>query len=542
MLVSLRALGRLLTRPRVCRLLAVALVLVILAGLQGLPSGDNAMAGDKGEKKFRQAPELTGGSDWINTAGPIDLADLKGRIVVLDFWTLCCINCIHTLPDLAKLEARYPGILVIIGVHSPKFEHEKNSDAIRKAVLKYEIKHPVVNDADHKIWKRYGVRSWPTLVVIDPEGNLIAKGAGEGLHDALDRVITELIKEHRAKKTLKETPLDFKLAKEKERTPLFFPGKVFGDAASNRLFIADSTHHRIVVTDLDGKKIAVAGSGVEGYKDGPFESAQFSDPQGMALVGDTLYVADRKNHLIRGLDLKKQTVSTVAGTGEQDRRGRFLGGDALKTGLNSPWDLLVAKNKMYVAMAGHHQIWIYDFKEKTIEPFAGSGSEDIEDGPFDRASFAQPSGLATDGTNLFVADSETSSIRSLPLSGKGEVTSIVGEGLFDFGDKEGTGKDVRLQHPMAVAYYKGLLYVADTYNNKIKVIDPKTKECVNFRGTGWKGNVLDEPGGLCVIGDKLYIADTNNHRIQIVDFRSRALATLGLTGVTPPAREMAKGK
>src|SRR5262245_44414142 len=291
MLRWLRASTRPLTHPTWWRALGGGLLLLLLLTLVLRPSGTNVDAGDKPRPRV-QAPELVGGSDWLNTANPLTLPDLRGRIVVLDFWTLCCINCIHTIPDLAKLEAKYPGILVVIGVHSPKFDHERNTEAIHKAVLKYEVKHPIVNDADHKIWKRYGVRAWPTLVVIDPEGNLVAKGSGEGLHDALDKLIGELVKEHREKKTLKEDPLDFKLIKPKEATPLFFPGKVLADGPGKRLFIADSTHHRIVITNLDGQKIAVAGSGASGLKDGSFASAQFSDPQGMALIGETLFVAD----------------------------------------------------------------------------------------------------------------------------------------------------------------------------------------------------------------------------------------------------------
>lgn len=529
-----RVLGRFLTRQASYRALACGLFILALVLLNRL-----TIAGEKSRPKI-PAPDLVGAGDWLNVGGPLNLADLKGRIVVLDFWTLCCINCIHTLPDLAKLEAKYPGILVVIGVHSPKFDHEKKTEAIRKAALKYEIKHPIINDADHKIWKRFGVRAWPTLVVIDPEGNITAKGSGEGLHDALDRMIGDLIKEYKDKKILKEDPIDFKLVKEKEDTPLFFPGKVLADGKGKRLFIADSTHHRIVITTLEGKKIAIAGSGEDGFKDGSFGSATFSDPQGLALIGETLYVADRKNHAIRALDLERNTVKTVAGTGAQDRRGRFEGGEATKVGLNSPWDVFAVKDKVYVAMAGHHQIWLFDPTAGKIEPFAGDGSEDIVDGPLDRAAFAQPSGLCTDGKNLFVADSETSSIRSLPLDGKGVVSSVVGEGLFDFGDKDGIGKEVRLQHPLAVAFHGGLLYVADTYNSKIKVIDPKTSSCFTFKGAGpeWKGKAFDEPCGLSVLGDKIYVADTNNHRIRVVDIRARTVSTVELDGVEPPKKVM----
>src|SRR5262249_1444644 len=285
----------------------------------------------------------------------LNLHDLRGKVVVLDFWTLCCINCIHVLPDLAKLEKKYANQLVVIGVHSAKFDNEKNSESIRKAILRYEISHPVVNDANMKIWRSYGVNSWPTLWVIDPEGYLVGRGSGEGLGEPLDNLIARLIKVHREKKTLREQPARYQLARygEPGDSPLYFPGKVLADEAGQRLFIADSTHHRIVITDLQGNKIAIAGTGEAGSTDGPFAAAQFNDPQGMALHGDQLYVADRKNDLIRALDLKAGTVRRIAGTGKkgEDRRS---GAAALQAGLNSPWDLYLYGNRLFIAMAGHH--------------------------------------------------------------------------------------------------------------------------------------------------------------------------------------------
>jgi thiol-disulfide isomerase/thioredoxin len=508
----------------------------------GETQAGETQAGEGPAKKRPPAPELSGGVAWLNTAKPVSLGDLKGRVVLLDFWTLCCINCIHTLPDLAKLEAKYPGVLVVIGIHTPKFENEKNTESIRKAIGRYEIKHPIINDADMKIWRRYGARSWPTLVLIDPDGNYYGQTAGEGAYEVLDQHIEKLVKEYRGKKLLKEDPLNYELVKE-HTGALSFPGKVLADAPGGRLFIADSTNHRIVITSLNGKKIAVAGSGIEGLKDGSFAEARFSDPQGMALVGETLYVADRKNHALRALDLKNQTVKLVAGTGEQDRTGRHGGGNAFKVGLNSPWDLLYHKDKLFIAMAGHHQIWAYDPARQIVEPYAGNGREDIGDGPLAESSFAQPSGLATDGTNLYVADSEISAIRSLPLGGKGAVRTIVGEGLFEFGDVDGEGDKVRLQHALGVAYRGGKLYVADTYNSKIKLIDPSTRKCTTFLGdpAGWaKAKMLNEPGGLSFAGDKLYIADTNNHRIRVVDMKTKALSTLELQGVEAPVRAVKK--
>jgi DNA-binding beta-propeller fold protein YncE len=493
----------------------------------------------EGNEKRIAAPELEGGVGWLNTASPIRLKDLRGKIVVLDFWTYCCINCIHTLPDLAKLEKKYANQIVVVGVHSAKFENERDSEHIRKAILRYEISHPVVNDAEMKIWNTYAVQSWPTLYLIDPEGNLVGRGSGEGLGEPLDKAIADLIEVHRKKKTLDEKPRRFELARfqEKGDSPLFFPGKVLADAAGQRLFIADSTHHRIVITNLAGKKIAIAGTGTSGKDDGTFDKATFNDPQGMAVQGDTLYVADRKNHLIRALDLKNQTVRTIAGTGKQGEN-RFKGGSALEVGLNSPWDLQLHGGTLYVAMAGHHQIWTLDLAKAMLAPYAGSGRENIRDGALEDASFAQPSGLTSDGTNLYVADSEVSAVRMVPLEGeKGDVKTIVGEGLFEFGDTDGIGDKVRLQHALAVAFHEGALYVADTYNSKIKVIDPVKRSCMSFLGDpgGWlAGGLFNEPAGISFAGDKLYVADTNAHRIRVVDLKARTVTTLALQGVEAP--------
>ena len=315
-------------RLRPAWLLGLGLALLLGLGVYGVARHVLAQRPEAADDRI-PAPELEGGVAWLNTAGPLKLKDLRGKVVVLDFWTLCCINCIHTLPDLAKLEKKYANELVVIGVHSAKFDNEKETESIRKAILRYEISHPVVNDAEMKIWRTYGANSWPTLFVIDPEGYIYRWGSGEGLYEALDKTIAELIKIHKQKKTLNDKPLRFQLARfqEKGDSPLFFPGKVLADPAGKRLFIADSTHHRIVITDLEGKKIAVAGTGQSGSADGPFENATFNDPQGMALKGDTLYVADRKNHLIRALNLKEGAVKTVAGTGEQGV-SRKVGGPA----------------------------------------------------------------------------------------------------------------------------------------------------------------------------------------------------------------------
>ncbi len=483
------------------------------------------------QTRGKPAPPLDGGVAWLNTAGPIKIGDLKGKVVVLDFWTFCCINCIHTLPDLAKLEKKYEKELVVIGVHSAKFDAEKDTDNIRKAILRYQIIHPVVNDAERKIWDAYGINSWPSLVVIDPDGNYVGEANGEGNYDLLDKVIGKLAADAAAKGTLNVKPLRFDTARFRDQpTPLAFPGKVLADAASNRLFIADSTHHRIVVTDLAGNKIAIAGTGQPGLANGPFASAQFDDPQGLALDGETLYVADRRNHSIRALDLKAGTVRTAAGIGRQVRENRDSGGPAVQTGLNSPWALLRIGRTIYIAMAGHHQIWTFDLDKNQVQPYAGDGRENIRDGTLGQAEFAQPSGLATDGTWLYVADSEVSAIRQVGLNGNGDVKTLVGRGLFVFGDQDGIGDAARLQHALGIAFAGGKLYVADTYNSKLKVLDPRTRDCRTFLGGD---GMFNEPAGLSVANGKLYVADTNAHRIRVVDLATKAVSTLALKGVEP---------
>jgi thiol-disulfide isomerase/thioredoxin len=518
--------------------------LTIGVGLAAAAGAAFALAGDKDKPKDDdppprtvKAPELEGGIAWLNTGKPLTLKDLKGKVVLLDFWTLCCINCIHIMPDLEKLEKKYANELVVIGVHSAKFENEKNSESIRKAILRYGLRHPVVNDADQKIWMAYDCSSWPTLALIDPEGNYLGQTSGEGKFEVLDKIIAKVIEDARKKKTLNETPIRFDTAKFRDKVdgPLYFPGKVLADEKSKRLFIADSTNHRIVITDLKGNGIAVAGTGVPGRKDGQFAGAQFDDPQGMAVKGDTLYVADRKNHCIRELDLKAKTVQTIAGTGQQDRGDRTEGGPALEHGLNSPWDLLLDGDRLFIAMAGHHQIWTLNLKDKRVELFAGSGRENIKDGPLEIANFAQPSGLTTDGKFLYVADPEVSAVRKVPMDGQGRVVTLTGTGLFDFGDEDGIGKEAKLQHAIGVQYVAGKVYVADTYNSKIKVIDLKDNAITTFLGgkKDDKDPAFNEPAGLSYANGKLYVADTNAHRIRVVDLKTKELTTLPIKGVQP---------
>ncbi len=491
------------------------------------------------------APSLDGGTEWLNTSHEISMRELRGKVVLLDFWTYCCINCIHVLPDLKFLEQKYPNELVVIGVHSYKFENEKEAANIRQAILRYEIEHPVVNDSQRIISRKFGMRSWPTLMVIDPEGQFVGKVSGEGHRQLLDKVVSEMIAFHRKKGTLNEEPLKFDLEREAfEPQPLKFPGKVLADQASNRLFISDSNHNRIVVTSLDGQLLDVIGTSEIGAADGAYDVAQFDHPQGMALDGDTLYVADTENHLLRTINLTDKTVSTLSGTGEQDRT-RGTGGPLETTALNSPWALSLNEGTLYIAMAGPHQLWSHQLGSDKIEVFAGNGREHIADGPRMASELAQPSGIDHDGEALYWVDSEGSAVRRMPFAGDNVVTTIAGphdvaSALFDFGDIDGKGDGVRLQHPLGIVHHDGMLYVADTYNHKIKSVDPSTGETTTWLGTGESGDSLDpvqlsEPAGLSIAGGRLFIADTNNHRVLAVDLATKAAQVFPIEGLTPPA-------
>jgi DNA-binding beta-propeller fold protein YncE len=489
------------------------------------------------------APEFPPNLDWLNTERPLSLDQLKGKLVLLDFWTYGCINCMHIIPELSRLENEYPNELVVIGVHSAKFENEGDTDNIRQVILRYGLEHPVVNDSEFIVWRTWGARAWPTLVLIDPAGNVVGGHSGENIYPIFKPVIESLVQEFDAKGILDRTPLDLKLEKQGlPATVLSFPGKVLADEAQGRLFIADTNHNRVVIVDIEnGEVLDVIGSGEADFKDGNFSQAAFFHPQGLALdsQNDFLYVADTDNHSIRKVDLGNAQVSTVAGYGQQGQIYPPVGGNALEVALRSPWDVEFDQDRLFIAMAGTHQIWTLDLEAGIVQPFVGNAREGTADGPLDSAELAQPSGLALDDQGrLYFADSEASSIRWADTDPPGNVETIVGSGesLFEFGDIDGVGNQARLQHPLGVTIVDDLLYIADTYNHKIKLIDPSSSEITTFLGDtpGWRDGsepLFYEPGGLDFAGGKLYVADTNNHAIRIIDIETMQVSTLVLKGI-----------
>lgn len=476
------------------------------------------------------APEFPEGMEWLNTGGvELPLESLRGKVVLLDFWTYGCINCIHIIPDLKRLEEEYAEELVVIGVHSAKFDHEGVTDNIRRFVQRYELAHPVVNDAGFQIWRSYGANAWPTLVLINPAGNAVGFLSGEGHYEILDQYIGALVEHYDDLGQIDRSPIPLALEyAELDTGALRFPAKVTVDAAGGRLFIADTGHHRVIQTDLDGVVQRVYGTGEPGLVDGAAEQARFEQPRGLALWDQhSLFVADTMNHAIRHIDLRDGSVTTVAGTGEQE----FLferTADPIRQGMRSPWDLLRVGEWLYVAMAGQHQVWRLRPEDLRWEAFAGSLREELTDGYRLDGGMNQPSGLTSDGEFLFVADSEASAVRRIELGEGGAMDTLVGTGLFDFGDRDGVGDEVLLQHPLAVVYdqggEQGRIILADTYNSKVKVLDVATREVTTLIADG-----LMEPGGLALADGRLYISDTNQHALRVYDLASGELREVELS-------------
>lgn len=500
----------------------------------GMPRHNGRMTPrNEGRGPRVRAPELVG-RGWLNTDGPLTLADLRGRFVLLDFWTFCCVNCLHVLDELREVEQKYDGELVVIGVHSPKFVHEADPDALAAAVERYDVRHPVLDDPDLVTWQAYTARAWPTLVLIDPEGYVVAQYAGEGHAHAIDALVGELRDEHRAKGTLQPGDSPY-VAPVPRAGDLRFPAKAIRLPGKGFL-VADAGHHQVVELAPDaGTVVRRYGSGDRGWADGQARDATFNEPNGLCLLPDEVaaeagydvVVADTVNHTLRGLTLATGEVRTVAGDGKQWMQGDGTGR------LSSPWDVAWWQDRVWVAMAGIHQLWTFDPRTGELGAAAGTTNEGLLDGPLAAAWFAQTSGLAAAGGRLWLADSETSSLRYLE---DGQVRTAVGTGLFDFGFQDGPAAGASLQHPLGVtALPDGSVAVADTYNGAVRRYDPATGE-VTTMATG-----LAEPSGAVVDGDHLLVVESAAHRLVGVPLGAAAQAAGFAHTTQRPVTEVAAG-
>ncbi|MDA1386302.1 MULTISPECIES: NHL domain-containing thioredoxin family protein [Glycomyces] len=467
-----------------------------------------------------RAAELRGRS-WLNTGGrDLSLADLRGRVAIIDFWTFCCINCLHVLDELRPLEEKYGDALVIIGVHSPKFEHERDPQALAAAVERYGVEHPVLDDPNLTTWDAFAARAWPTLVVIDPAGYVVSTMAGEGHLEALDAIVGELVAEHTADGTL-DTAGSLYVAAPPAETALRFPGKAI-ELPGGDVLVTDSARHRLVrlAPDLE-TVVSVIGTGERGRADGT--EAQFNEPQGLALLpaevaaeaGYDLVVADTVNHLLRGVRLADGHVTTVAGTGKQWRMDNGTA-DALEVDLSSPWDLAWFEGELIIAMAGIHQLWSFDPLARTAGVYAGTTVESLKDGPLDQVWMAQPSGLAATADRLWLVDSETSALRYVE---RGAMHTAVGQGLFDFGHVDGPAADALMQHPLGLAVLPdGRVAVADTYNGALRAYDPSTETVATLAAD------LAEPSDVIVLGGKVVVVESAAHRLTAPDLGEAAVS------------------
>ncbi|MFF9362984.1 NHL domain-containing thioredoxin family protein [Streptomyces griseoluteus] len=484
-----------------------------------------------------RAPELIGKGGWINTGGKdLKLADFRGRTLILDFWTFCCINCLHVLDELRELEERHRDTVVVVGVHSPKFVHEAEHQAVVDAVERYGVEHPVLDDPELATWKQYAVRAWPTLVVIDPEGYVVAQHAGEGHGHAIERLVAELEAEHEAKGTLRRGDGPY-VAPEPEPTVLRFPGKALLLPSGNFL-VSDTTRHQLVELAEDGESVVRRiGTGARGFTDGSAGQASFNEPQGLALLDEgSVVVADTVNHALRRLDLASGAVTTLAGTGSQWMQGAPTSGPAREVALSSPWDVALFGGRVWIAMAGVHQLWTYNPAAKTVRVAAGTTNEGLVDGPGAEAWFAQPSGLAAAGDRLWLADSETSALRWVDPDGA--VHTAVGTGLFDFGHRDGEAGQALLQHPLGVtALPDGSVAVADTYNHALRRYDPATGEVTTL------ATDLREPSDAVLVGDDIVVVESARHRLTRLRLPEEAVRVEAVAHRTQrAATEVAPGR
>jgi DNA-binding beta-propeller fold protein YncE len=516
-------------------LLTGILLGIAAAGALVIIQGVGSARATKPERTYAgsyPAPEFPARLPWLNTGGrELTLESLRGKVVVLDFWNYGCISCVHVIRDLKRLQSKYGDALAVVGVHSGELAREKQTAAIRSILARYELEFPVVNDHDLAFRDAYGAKSLPTLVVVDPKGQFVGSVVGDNHFDLLDAVVGGLVAEFDAVDGIDRTPLPL----EKEvpfplAEVLRYPGKVLADADNGRLFIADTNNHRIVVTDLDGRIIETIGGREAGSEDGDFKSAEFRYPQGLALADpDTLYVADTWNNTIRRVDLAEERVETVVGTRERVFQVEDAG-PANRIGLNSPWDVLWHDGLLYIAMAGQHQLWVYDPDSRQVKAFAGSRRTELRDGPLLEAGLNQPSGLATDGVRLFVADADAGAIRVTGFDSGARLSTVT---RIPADPPEGSpAPPTKLQHPLGVAWLGDSVLVADTYNHRIRTLDPDTGRLHTLVGDD---GGLEEPGGISVSGDRIYVADTNHHRIVAVDPESGAVTPVHVREAGDPA-------
>jgi thiol-disulfide isomerase/thioredoxin len=452
------------------------------------------------------APEFKEGLDWINTSGrEVRLADLRGRVVLLDFWTYGCINCRHVQPRLRELERRFADSLTVIGVHAGKFAHERITENLAAACDRQNVAHAVVNDRQYRIWRSFEVQAWPTVALIAPDGELIGLQPGEFPLEPMAQAIESAASAAEKHGTLLRGPDPVTVPQPRAEGTLRFPGRVLLDG--ERLVIADTGHGRVLDCALERSNGSPPVARIRA------EHIGFDEPQGLAVLGGRLYVADRAGQSVWRLGPGDER-QRVLGTGELAERSS-VGGLGPEIEVRSPWGIAAHQGGLVIGMAGSHQLWRLDPETLAARPWAGTSGEELTDGPLARALLAQPTGVASRGAGVAFADCESSAIR-LADEATG-VRTVVGKGLFVFGDKDGVADEVQLQHAEDLVAFGDVLAVADTYNDRLKRIDPETRESRPWDGEAGQAGALSEPAGVSADGMALAVADTGNHRVVLVE-------------------------
>lgn len=485
---------------------------------------------------------------WFNVERPLEVSDLKGRIVLLDFWTYACVNCAQTLQQIKEWEKQFGSKLVVIGVHSGKFENEKNFAEIKKAIIRNDITHPVINDSNLRIWNSFEVKAWPTLVLLNPNGNVEKVYVGESEAEQAKSGIKRLIAKY--KYELNRSPLPMALEKTSiDGNVLSFPTKLeyaadfsYKSHHTPALFISNTGKNNILVTSLSGDVMIKIGSGSVGMEDGSFDVASFNAPQGLLYRAGKLYVADTGNHALREIDFKTGKVTTLVGSGQ---RGSVLSDqeiiEARSFELTSPTELEFFPNldNIVIANSGTHQLLSYSVNKGTITLLAGSGAEGISDGKYPNNSLAQTADLSVFNKKLYFLDSESSSLRVLDEAG--EIKTLVGKGLFDFGLKNGDRNEALMQHPLGLMVDDTGAYISDSFNHVIRKYDLTSGNLSLIAGSKKSGNNLgssgstefDQPEGIVSVLNNFYIADANNNRIVVLN---RGNFSSSLLDVMPPLK------
>ncbi len=485
-------------------------------------------------------------TQWLNVSRPLEKSDLKDRIILLDFWTYACVNCIQALPEIKKLENEFGSKLVVIGVHSRKFDNERDISSIRKAILKHDITHAVVNDPDLKIWNSFEVKAWPTFILINSRGNVVKTYVGEDEFSRIRHDVKKLVSRH--KYQINRDPLPIALEKHNLiGNVLSFPSKLeyssdftYKSQHLPVIFIANSGQNNILASSISGEIIVKIGSGKEGFENGSFDVASFRSPHGLLYSDNKLYVADTGNHALRVIDFKTNRVSTLIGSGQIG--STVENNEALEASnleLASPTDLefFPDKNNIAIANSGTHQILSYNLKKQTIEILAGNGSEGIDDGKYPDNSLAQTADMSAYGKKLYFIDSETSSLRMLDESGN--IKTLIGKGLFEFGHDNGDKTKALMQHPLGLMADDTGIYIADSFNHTIRKYDFSSGQIRDLIGAKNRGEKIgsstqfDEPEGIIAVLDRFYIADSGNNRVVMV---KRGSLDSEILDVMPPLK------